>query len=79
MIMPPQDIHDLWMKLELEGASAAITSVDAQPSHCQGVVVFVTGQLQRRVRTSHAANVSLAACRANPYVAVKVLCLILSP
>ncbi len=39
------------MKLELEGASAAITSVDAQASHCQGVVVFVTGQLQRRVCT----------------------------
>ena len=47
--MSLQDIHDLWMKLELEGASAAITSVDAQASHCQGVVVFVTGQLQRRV------------------------------
>jgi hypothetical protein len=44
-----QNIHDLWMSLELEGATAAITSVDAQPSHCQGVVVFVTGELQGRV------------------------------
>ena len=68
-----QSIHDLWMTLELEGASAAITSVDAQPSHCQGVVVFVTGELQGRVRfRQHLAsaaplmNVVIDECRKWP-------------
>ena len=47
-----QEIHSLWMSLGLEEAEASLETVDAQESHCGGVVVFVTGTLHRKVRPS---------------------------